>query len=150
MKNLLILAALIAAPAFAVSTYPYLPDAKLTPGVVASIDTALVCEKDYPARVRHVTTTTKNKVYKNYKVDKDKCTKGCKIDHLIPLAIGGSNDIGNLWPHEYGAEWNVFAKTRLEVRLRKEVCTGKMPIAAAQSCIRENWPQCFARFYTKP
>lgn len=130
-----------------VSTYSYLPDPVKTPGVVGSTDTALVCEKDYPARVRHVTNTTKKKVYKRYNVKKELCTQGCKIDHLIPLSIGGSNDIENLWPHEYGAERNVFQKTRLEVRLRKEVCTGKLPITEAQTCIKNNWAQCFDRFY---
>lgn len=150
MKHLLFIAALISVPVLACSKYSYLPDMALTPGVVATTDTALVCEKDYPARARYVTPSTKNKVYAAYSVNKERCVKGCKIDHLIPLAIGGSNDKENLWPHEYGAEWNVFAKTRLEVRLRKEVCAGKMPIVEAQACIRNDWTKCFMRFYTKP
>ena len=140
--------ALFATPfAMAGSKYSHLPDPVLTPGVVASTDTVLVCEKDYPARSRNVSNTKKNKVYQAYKVKKELCIKGCKIDHLIPLSIGGSNDIANLWPHEYGADWTVFEKTRLEVRLRKEVCTGKMPITEAQECVRKDWTQCFSRFY---
>lgn len=134
--------------ATAESTYSYLPNSALTPGVVATVDTALVCEKSYPSRSRYVTRSTKNKVYMNYGVNKELCVKGCKIDHLIPLSIGGSNDIENLWPHEYGADWTVFAKTRLEVRLRKEVCGGKMPIVEAQQCIQKDWTQCYTRFYT--
>ena len=148
MKKFLLAILLISTSAIAGSKYPYLPDAKLTPGVVASTDTALVCEKDYPARTRYVTNTTKNKIYETHNVKKELCIKGCKIDHLIPLSIGGSNDKQNLWPHEYGADWNVFAKTRLEVRLRKEVCTGKMPIVEAQQCIQSDWTKCFERFYT--
>lgn len=147
MKHALLVLALISSTTFAESKYPYLPDPALTPGVVASTDSALVCEKDYPARVRHVTNRTKSQVYKHYGVDKEQCVKGCKIDHLVPLAIGGSNDIQNLWPHEYGADWNVFQKTRLEVRLRKEVCMGRMPITDAQACIKDNWTQCFSRFF---
>ena len=148
MKYALILLAL-SVPAFAGSTYPYLPPAALTPGDVASTSPALVCEKDYPARARNVTESTKKKVYALHGVDKTKCLKGCKIDHLIPLAIGGSNDIKNLWPHEYGADWTVFEKTRLEVRLRKEVCGGKMPIMEAQQCVAQDWTKCFLRFYDK-
>ena len=149
MKKVLLLALALSAPVMAGSKYPHLPSPTLTPGAVASTDTALVCEKDYPARSRNVTNTTKNKVYALHKVDKAQCIKGCKIDHLIPLSIGGSNDMTNLWPHEYGADWTVFQKTRLEVRLRKEVCTGKMPIAEAQECVRKDWTQCFQRFYNQ-
>ena len=148
MKALLVgILALLPLAAVAGSKYSYLPDPVMTPGVVASTDQALVCERDYPARSRYVTNTTKNKVYKAYKIKKELCTNGCKIDHLIPLSIGGSNDIQNLWPHEYGAEWTVFEKTRLEVRLRKEVCSGKLPIVEAQVCIQNDWTKCFERFY---
>jgi hypothetical protein len=128
-------------------SYPYLPSPELTPGLVASTDTVLVCAKDYPAKARNVSRSIKNKVYRAHKVDKERCNKGCKIDHLIPLSIGGSNDPRNLWPHEYGADWNVFSKTRLEVRLRKEVCSGRMEITQAQECIRKDWTQCFQQFY---
>lgn len=147
MRYLVLLAALAFVPAQAQSTYPDLPNPTLTPGDVQSIDTQLVCMKDYPAANRNVTTSKKNKIYKAYGVDKSLCVGGCKIDHLIPIAIGGSNDVKNLWPHEYGATHNVFAKTRLEIRLRKEVCSGKIPITEAQACIRDDWTKCFDRFY---
>lgn len=137
----------LCASAHADSEYPYLPNPQLTPGVVQSTSVAEVCKKGYPERVRNVTGTIKNKVYKAYNIDKEQCVKGCKIDHLIPLSIGGSNDPKNLWPHEYGADWNVYAKTRLEIRLRKEVCLGNMPILEAQTCIQSDWTQCYLRFY---
>lgn len=129
------------------SKYPYLPNPSLTPGVIASTNEAEVCEKNYPARSRSVSNSTRKKVYSAYNVNKQECKGGCKIDHLIPLSIGGSNAIENLWPHEYGADWSVFEKTRLEIRLRKEVCFGKMPIDEAQECIRKDWTKCFERFY---
>lgn len=147
MKRVLVVAAFLATTLAQATKYPYLPNPMLTPGVAATTDINIICEKSYPQRARKVSAATKNKVYRTYGVDKEQCVKGCKIDHLIPLAIGGSNDIKNLWPHEYGAEWNVFAKTRLEVRLRKEVCTGKLPIVEAQSCIRSDWTKCYLRFF---
>jgi hypothetical protein len=146
MKPTVLALLILASPAFG-STYPYLPNPTLTPGVVASTNTAEVCQKDYPARSRHVSPSTKNKVYRAYGVDKNQCLKGCKIDHLIPIAIGGANDPKNLWPHEYGADWNVFAKTRLEIRLRKEVCAGRLPITEAQTCIQKDWTECYSHFY---
>lgn len=147
MKPLLVMVALLVTPLAQATKYPYLPSTELTPGAVATTDVSVICEKGYPQRARKVSMATKNKVYRVHGVDKEQCTKGCKIDHLIPLAIGGSNDIKNLWPHEYGAEWNVFAKTRLEVKLRKEVCTGKLPIVEAQNCIRADWTRCYLRFF---
>jgi hypothetical protein len=127
--------------------YDFLPNAKLTPGKSASINIPEVCTKDYPLKSRNVTQSTKKKVYERYSVNVDKCRDGCKIDHLIPLSIGGSNDITNLWPHEYGAEWTVYEKTRLEVKLRTEVCSLRLPIQTAQQCIATNWTQCYNQFY---
>ncbi len=129
------------------SEYYYLPNSTLTPGDVASVNKEEVCNPAYPAKARDVSNSKKNAVYKRYGVTKDKCTKGCKIDHLIPLAIGGSNDLKNLWPHEYGADWTVYEKTRLEVRLRKAVCKENMPIEKAQQCIASNWTTCYEGFY---
>lgn len=130
-----------------VSKYPYIPDPKLTPGMAASTNKALICERDYARSSRRVTPSMRKKVYLAHGVDTAQCAGGCKIDHLIPLGIGGSNDPLNLWPHEYGAHWGVFKKTRLEILLRKEVCTGKLPLKEAQTCIQSNWVRCYQRFY---
>jgi hypothetical protein len=131
-----------------IRSYYHLPDPVLTPGAVATTDTALVCQKGYTERARVVPRSRLNKVYQNYGVEKSKCRGGCKIDHLIPLAVGGSNDIENLWPHEYRAEWTVYEKTRLEVRLRKEVCNAKsITIQEAQACFRDDWTRCHARYF---
>ena len=129
------------------SEYYYLPNPQLTPGASASVNTQEVCNPAYPAKSRNVTESTKKKVYARYGVTKANCTKGCKIDHLIPIAIGGANDMTNLWPHEYGADWTVYEKTRLEVRLRKAVCKEAMPIVQAQQCIASNWTTCYEGFY---
>lgn len=121
----------------------YLPNPELTPGRAASADVNEVCVKDYTMMARHVTNGTKNKVYTLYGVSKD----GKKIDHLVPLSIGGANTIDNLWPHAYQAEYSVFEKTRLEVKLRKVVCNEHYPILEAQECIRTNWVECFNKFF---
>jgi hypothetical protein len=41
------------------------------------------------------------------------------VDHLIPLELGGSNDIANLWPQSYVTVWNAHMKDRLENRLNR-------------------------------
>lgn len=60
----------------------------------------------YTKKVRNVTESEKKKVYSEYGLSGNnqgfcKGTQGCEIDHLIPLEIGGSNDISNLWPQPY-------------------------------------------------
>lgn len=145
MKTKLI-AFLVLCPILALA-YPDLPDPAMTPGHAATSDVETICQKSYSLHARNVSTSTKAKVYRQYGVDKTRCEGGCKIDHLIPLAIGGSNDRSNLWPHEIGIEWGAHRKTRLEVRLRKEVCAGRMDVLVAQHCIKSNWKQCYASFY---
>lgn len=143
-KFLVITSLLFTTSSFA---YNFLPNPELTPGKIASVNLDEICAKNYALNSRNVSSATKMKVYKLYNIDLTSCRGGCKIDHLIPLSIGGSNDISNLWPHEYGAEWKVFQKTRLEVRLRKAICHEQMPIDEAQQCIASNWTQCYNHFY---
>lgn len=127
--------------------YYHLPNRALTPGAIASTDATQICEKDYPARSRNVSNSLRSKIYKDHGVDKEKCRGDCKIDHLVPLAVGGSNDPKNLWPHEYGADFSVHEKTRLEVLMRKKVCNEGMPVQQAQACFLWNWTVCYEYYY---
>jgi hypothetical protein len=107
MKFLLALV-LLSSTAFAGVTkgeFPKGPDAKLTPGKL--------CERPdahrYPEQIaycnRDVTPATKEDVFREYRLEgyvlPQKQRSIYKIDHLIPLCAGGSNDEANLWPqHE--------------------------------------------------
>jgi hypothetical protein len=144
MKKILL--ALLIMPV-SVLAYDFLPNKTLTPGAYASGSIKEICEAGYPERSRRVSQSTRKKVYARYNVDTSTCRGGCKIDHLIPLSIGGSNDISNLWPHEYTQFWSVYKKTRLEVRLRREVCSGALPLREARECIASNWTVCYNRWY---
>lgn len=46
---------------------------------------------------RNVSTQTKRKVYDSYSIPETERSE-YTIDHLIPLSMGGSNEIANLWP----------------------------------------------------
>jgi hypothetical protein len=50
-----------------------------------------------------------------------------EIDHLVPLCLGGANTARNLWPQQ-----RFKAKDRLEARLCREVCSGRLTLAAAR------------------
>jgi hypothetical protein len=119
-----------------------LPDPACTPGSTdprvtqASIATT-ICRAGWTATVRPPASATgraKHDVaYPAYGIP---AATPSELDHLVPLELGGSNDISNLWP-EAGAIPN--AKDAVENRLRGEVCAGRVPLAAAQLAIASNW-----------
>ena len=63
-------------------------------------------------------------------------TQSGELDHLIPLELGGSSDVRNLWP-EVGPIPN--PKDRVENELRDWVCSGRIKLAVAQQEIAKDW-----------
>ena len=69
-----------------------------------------------------------------------------ETDHLIPLVLGGTNSILNLWPEPYQPHPGAGEKDSLEDNLHQLVCTHKMTLADAQHCIASNWVQCWEKY----
>ena len=119
-----------------------LPDPACTPG---SYDPAVtqanigstICRAGYTATVRPPESQTERAkfdvAYPAYQVP-DGTTS--ELDHLVPLELGGSNDMSNLWP-EVGPLPN--PKDAVEMALNRAVCAGQVPLAAAQQAIAANW-----------
>jgi hypothetical protein len=76
---------------------PILPDPKLTPGDTFDVTVTDVCVPGYAKKVRAVPAWLKRKAYAEYGITQYK-TGDYEVDHLIPLSLGGSNSIRNLWP----------------------------------------------------
>jgi hypothetical protein len=66
---------------------------------------------------------------------------------LIPLELGGSNSMRNLWPEAYGLVWGAHVKDQLENRLHKSVCEGSLPLETAQHWIAEDWIATYQRVF---
>jgi hypothetical protein len=126
-----------------------LPNKETTPGHVLSIDLDTICIPGYSKTVRNVSGKLKNRVYNLYNVPQEERGRySSKVDHLIPLSIGGSNDLTNLWPHYYETKSNhgVLKKNQLENKLHKLVCDKEIDIREAQECISSDWISCYNKY----
>jgi hypothetical protein len=122
------------------------PNPQLTPGSINSALTRdVLCAYGFSTKsYRQVTQATRQQVFRAYGLTKNRTgycrtDQGCELDHLIPLELGGSNDASNLWPEPYDGQWNAHTKDHLENQLRSMVCSGVMPLAAAQTKIARDW-----------
>ena len=110
------------------------PNASLTPGatnpaVTQATITTTICRRGFTSTVRNVSTQTKHKVYVEYGISRS-AQRNYVIDHLVPLEVGGANDITNLWP-EPKADAKV--KDKLENQMHSAVCAGTISLADAQA-----------------
>lgn len=116
----------------------YLPDPILTPGSVVLESPETVLGEGYAERNRRVSQKEKDKVFRRYRIA-PKHRHGYQIDHLLPLSLGGSNDLRNLWPHPHHPTYGPVVKARLEACLRALVRRGIQPLTWAQGALKDNW-----------
>jgi hypothetical protein len=107
-----------------------------------------VCQPGYAVKVRFVEPSTKDLVYARYGVPPG-AHSGYEIDHLIPLELGGSNSMRNLWPEAAAPRPGFHEKDRLEDRLHGLVCSGRMTLRRAQRLIARDWVQAFRRYVAR-
>jgi hypothetical protein len=122
--------------------HAYLPNPKLTPGDVVEISRDELC---YDVRsLPDVSIAIKRQVFDRYGMSSQ--SMGYNVDHLIPIALGGSNSIKNLWPQPLAGEWNYQMKNRLEAKLRKLVCAGTLSLEQAQKEISSDWTEAYKKY----
>lgn len=120
-----------------------LPDKRCTPGATLSNITAdNVCVSGYSRSVRKVASSLKYMVFSEYGITEREPGE-YEVDHFIPLELGGSNDISNLWPEPADPQPGFHQKDRVENFLHKEVCNGTISLEEAQLRIADNWVSVF-------
>jgi hypothetical protein len=113
-----------------------LPNGKLTPGRIARKD------KDRQG----VTEEMERKVFARYHIPWRRRLE-FKVDHLIPLELGGADAVENLWPQSlYVRPYNALRKELLTQCLLTRIAAGKMTLAKAQEEISEDWISCFVDY----
>lgn len=140
MKSLL-LVLVLAFGQFAVSSdqYPVGPNPTTTPGDVC-VNSGV---KRYPEQIdyceRNVSSDLKKELIKTYDEKfgyqiEQLNRQDFKIDHFIPLSIGGSNSEKNLWPQHK----SVYTVTDpLELVLSQKISAGRIKQAEAIRVIKE-------------
>lgn len=140
-RTLTLAVALLAAPTLRAESdrYPTEPNESITPGELC----ARADSYRYPERIsyceRSVSTGLKNEIIRQYdsqfgyeigRMDR----ADFKIDHFIPLCMGGSNTRGNLWPQHK----SVFGHTDpIEQGLCQLMAEGRLSQSEAVTMIRD-------------
>jgi len=122
------------------------PEPSLTPGVTAGLDRDQVCNA-MPPKNRMVPASLQRRVFEEYGIPGAE-PRAYEVDYLITPALGGAEDIRNLWPQSYSsAVWNARVKDALEDRLRDLVCEGQLDLATAQRDISSDWIGAYKKYF---
>jgi hypothetical protein len=121
-----------------------LPDPACTPGdlITPLVTREEVCVSGYSSGVRDVPNSLKDKVYRTYGIKKH-APGEYEIDHFVSLALGGSNDISNLFPEAAEPRPGYHEKDKVENYLIDQVCEGTMSLEEAQILIATNWVEVY-------
>jgi hypothetical protein len=115
-----------------------MPDSRLTPGAAIFTTRLAVCAQAN-AKNKSVPVALQKKAFEEYGIAGAE-PRAYEVDYLVTPALGGADDIRNLWPHSYSATlWNAQVKDALEDRLREMVCDGSLDLTEAQKAIAVNW-----------
>lgn len=122
------------------------PDPALTPGAALLASRGAVCAQ---ANVKNKTVSAalQRAVFQEYGLQ-GADPRAYEVDYLVTPALGGAEDIHNLWPHSYSATaWNAKVKDAIEDRLRELVCDGSLDLTEAQREIAANWIAAYKKYF---
>ena len=123
-----------------------IPDSRLTPGAALLLSRQTVCAQAN-TKNKAVPVSLQRKVFEEYGIA-GAAPQAYEVDYLVTPALGGADDIRNLWPHSYSATaWNARVKDALEDRLREMVCDGSLDLTEAQQEIAGNWIAAYKRYF---
>jgi hypothetical protein len=122
------------------------PNPNLTPGATVLVSRGEVC-RESNTKNKAVPVALRRRVFDEYGIPGAE-PSAYEVDYLITPALGGADDIHNLWPQSYTATvWNAQVKDALEDHLRDLVCDGQVDLATAQREIATNWIEAYKKYF---
>jgi hypothetical protein len=122
------------------------PNPSLTPGATVLVSRGEVC-RESNAKNKVVPVALQRRVFDEYGIRAAE-PSAYEVDYLITPALGGADDIHNLWPQSYTATvWNAQVKDALEDHLRELVCNGQLDLSTAQHEIATNWVGAYQKYF---
>jgi hypothetical protein len=120
-------------------SFPAGPDRQLTPGETCTHPTEYRYPEHIPYCERNVDSELKRDIIRMYDRERgftiQQMPRGqFKIDHYIPLCMGGSNERENLWP-QHQSVYNITDP--MEPALCQKMAEGKVTQARAMELIRQ-------------
>jgi hypothetical protein len=117
------------------------PERACSPGAIYSgLTKTVLCSATFrTSSVRNVPDSEKHEDETEYGLAAKGYGATLEIDHIVPLELGGSNDIANLFPERAAPAPGYHVKDKLENKLHDLVCAGLMTLHAAQVGIAANW-----------
>jgi hypothetical protein len=117
------------------------PDRRCSPGAYYSLlSRVVICSPTFrTGTIRDVPQSEKFQVEREYGMPASYYGRSIEIDHIVPLELGGSNDIANLYPEPGSGDASYHVKDTLENKLHDLVCAGTIQLRAAQRQIATNW-----------
>jgi hypothetical protein len=122
-----------------------MPNRAISPGLALDVGVAEICVSGYASKTRDVSAETKRQVYAEYGITHHD-PGAYEVDHIIPLSLGGSNDIKNLFPEPAEPRPGFHEKDEVELGLHDLVCAGKVDLATAQEAIATDWYAAYLKY----
>lgn len=108
----------------------------------------MICSSGFhTGSIRNVPQSEKFAVEREYGMAATYYGYSVEIDHIIPLELGGSNSIANLFPEPGSGTADYHLKDQAENRAKAWVCEGRISLAAARQGFATNWKTLYRHLF---
>jgi hypothetical protein len=131
------------------------PDRRCSPGAYSTrLTKAVICSSSFrKRRIPRISRAKKYAVEREYGLPTGRFRRALEIDHIVPLRLGGSNSLANLFPEEYAFANHspgYVVKDKLDTRLHALVCAGRIGLRTAQHRIAADWRKLYRDVFGRP
>jgi hypothetical protein len=110
------------------------------PTITQATVTSTICQPRYVNQIKsQISKKTSTEVFAEYAIA-TKMRSDYAIDHLVPLDLGGTNALTNLWPIPLKGTATPQLKAVVDAAVHKSMCAGFISLATAQGLFNASWP----------